>query len=91
MNTMRDITAYIGQRLREARHRQGWSQVELAAKAGVSQGTISRLESARHHVGIDLETLIRVTRALQITVFDVLDFELRPSERSAQHPAWRRQ
>ncbi|WP_429498915.1 XRE family transcriptional regulator [Robbsia andropogonis] len=38
----------IGQRLAEARANKGWSQEDLAMRAGVSQGTIGHLESGRN-------------------------------------------
>lgn len=45
-----------GLRLRERRHRLGLSQVEAAAKAGLTQAAWSRLEAAerfeRHTVGL---------------------------------------
>ncbi len=35
----------IGQRLRELRERKVWTQMDLAARAGVSYVTISRIEN----------------------------------------------
>jgi transcriptional regulator with XRE-family HTH domain len=47
----------LGDRIKEEREGRGWSQQELAARAGVSQGTIGNLEaglrkSARNLLGI---------------------------------------
>jgi transcriptional regulator with XRE-family HTH domain len=50
------------QRVKNARLELGLSQVQLAAKAGVDPGTISRLE--RGVQGSNLETLRRIVDAL---------------------------
>lgn len=47
--------------LREARHRAGLSQVELASRAGTSQPAIARYEKARSMP--DLSTLHRLVEA----------------------------
>lgn len=54
----------IADRIRDARLRQGLSQVELAKKLGVTQGTISRAE--RGHGDIRLGTLLELTHALDL-------------------------
>lgn len=33
--------------IKEARHRQGWSQADLAGHAGVSRPTVARLEAGQ--------------------------------------------
>lgn len=38
-------TSDIGQRLRRWRRERGWTQAQLASKASVASGTISRIES----------------------------------------------
>jgi transcriptional regulator with XRE-family HTH domain len=55
----------IGGRLRRARLKKGLSQVALAEKMGLRQGTISRAES-----GHDLRvgTLLEIARALDLDV-----------------------
>ena len=40
----------------------GWTQAELAARAGVRQETIRRLETGKHSLG--LKTMARIDRAL---------------------------
>jgi len=55
------IEAEIGRRLEAARLAANISQAELAAEAGVSRRTITRLESGE---GVSVNTLIRILRAL---------------------------
>lgn len=40
----RPFKVSAGRRLRELRQERGWSQYELARRAGVSQGTLSNIE-----------------------------------------------
>ena len=54
----------IADRIRDARLSHGLSQVELAQKLGVTQGTISRAE--RGNGDIRLGTLLELTRALDL-------------------------
>lgn len=49
----------LGQRIREARSRLGWSQNELASRAGVKQPTLQRIEA-----GLRLDPSIRTVAAL---------------------------
>lgn len=54
----------LGERIKEEREAHGWSQQELASRAGVSQGTIGNLESgtrktARNLVGIAVALSVR--------------------------------
>jgi transcriptional regulator with XRE-family HTH domain len=53
----------IGARVRALRHRLGWRQADLAAKAGVSQDLVSRIERGRLE-GIPLREVRRVVAAL---------------------------
>jgi phage repressor protein C with HTH and peptisase S24 domain len=55
----------IGKRLIEARSKLGWSQEDLAAKSGVSQGTIGHLESGRNKSST---LLPKIAGALGVTV-----------------------
>ena len=57
----------FGTAVRTVRQRRGWRQKDLAAKAGVSQATISRIE--RGHPGsLSFDTIRRVAAALDIRV-----------------------
>ena len=55
----------VASAVREARREHGWSQIELAARSGVSRATVARIES-----GTDVSTgpLVRVARALGLTL-----------------------
>ncbi len=54
----------IAQRAREAREGQGWTQEELAEKAGIARPNIARLERGLHIP--TLTTLEKVAKALAI-------------------------
>jgi transcriptional regulator with XRE-family HTH domain len=53
-----------GERVRRARTAAGLDQKELAARAGVSASTLSRIE--RDLVGVGLETAVRLAVALRV-------------------------
>lgn len=44
------VAVPVGERIREARHRQGLSQAVLADKLGIDQSEISRIESGERQV-----------------------------------------
>jgi transcriptional regulator with XRE-family HTH domain len=58
-------------RVREARLRRGWTQVELARRAGVRRATVSELES-RQPQRVDLAVLERIARALRVPTLALL-------------------
>lgn len=58
----------LGARLAQRRLQRGWSQAELASRAGVSKRSIERLESG---TSIAFVTVLRVFRALEL--MDSLD------------------
>lgn len=58
-----EIEAEIGRRLEAVRLQENISQAALAAEAGVSRRTITRVENG---AGASVETLIRLMRALGI-------------------------
>jgi transcriptional regulator with XRE-family HTH domain len=57
------IEAEIGRRLEALRLAANVSQAEVAAEAGISRRTMTRLENGE---GVSLDTLIRVMRALGV-------------------------
>jgi transcriptional regulator with XRE-family HTH domain len=58
-----EIEAELGRRLESARLAANISQAGLAAEAGVSRRTITRIENGE---GVSVETLIRIMRALRL-------------------------
>jgi transcriptional regulator with XRE-family HTH domain len=57
----------LGQRIKQARERKGWSQRELARQAGVRHAIISELETGKKMdtIGVILK---RLARALGVSV-----------------------
>jgi transcriptional regulator with XRE-family HTH domain len=62
--------AQVGPRLRAARQAHGWSLDELAARAGMSPSTLSRLESGKRQASLEL--LVPLTRQLGVRIDDLL-------------------
>jgi DNA-binding Xre family transcriptional regulator len=59
-------------RLKELREARGWTQLELAERAGIRQATISEMETGRvRRVGLD--TLDRLARALKVQPGELLE------------------
>ena len=53
----------IARQVIRGRKTAGWTQAELAARAGVRQETISRIETGKHSPG--LKTMAKIDRALK--------------------------
>lgn len=67
----------IGERVRRYREEHGWTQRQLAAKASVSQGTVSRVE-----LGLErpvLRTASALAEALGVTTEQLLGLAGQPS------------
>ncbi len=62
--TPAEILGDLGHRLRDQRLMQSLTQAELAARAGVSTGTVKNLEGRGQ---ASLETLVRIVMALGLT------------------------
>jgi transcriptional regulator with XRE-family HTH domain len=60
----------LGENLRKVREERGWSQEELAFKAGVHRTYVGAVERGEYNVTIF--TLRRFTKALDITVQDAI-------------------
>ena len=58
-------------RLRDARKAVGLTQAELAAKTGIDQGDLSRIENGKT-AGMILDVLDRLCRALRCEPGDIL-------------------
>ena len=54
--------ASLGERIKARRQERGWTQEELARRAGISKGFLSDLENGKQRVGAD--TLLDVGRVL---------------------------
>lgn len=58
--------------IRELRQEKGWSQSELARRAGIKQGVLSYIESGRTpHPRID--TLMAIAKALEVPIDELLE------------------
>ena len=58
-------------RVREARMRRGWTQAELARRAGVRRATVNSLESGRRE-RVNLDVLEKVAKALGVPTLRLL-------------------
>ena len=52
-------------RIREVRQVKGWTQAELARRAGIRRATVNRIENARVKA-IDLDVLEKLAKALDV-------------------------
>jgi len=58
-------------RLKRLRQQRGWSQEELARRAGVSRGYLARLETVRQDP--TLTTLEKLAKALKVKMTELLE------------------
>jgi Zn-dependent peptidase ImmA (M78 family)/DNA-binding XRE family transcriptional regulator len=68
------FVAKIGARIRRFRRQAGWTQSELARRAGITQEAVSSIESGKRSPGLDVVT--RMANAFGVTV----DYLLREQE-----------
>lgn len=66
-----EIEQVVRARLRSLRHTLGLSLDELAARAHLSASTISRVETGKRTIGLDV--LVPLARALQVDIDQLLD------------------
>ncbi len=64
-----DLAHVVGENVRQARQRLGWTQVDLAVAAGVSPNYLARLE--RGEVCASLQVCSQVCAALSISLNDL--------------------
>jgi transcriptional regulator with XRE-family HTH domain len=60
--------ASVGARVRQCRQLRGWTQVELAERAGLTQSTISMIEKGARGHEMSLETAWRLAWSLGTSV-----------------------
>jgi transcriptional regulator with XRE-family HTH domain len=65
-----DALDQVGPRLRAHRHARGWTLEDLAARAGMSASTLSRLESGKRQASLEL--LLPLTRHLGVRLDDLV-------------------
>lgn len=65
-------------RLRELRDAKGWTQAELAEKAGIRRATVNRIENAKV-TAIDLAVLEKLASALGVNAAMLVDHTTAPS------------
>jgi transcriptional regulator with XRE-family HTH domain len=85
-----DAGARIARRLRLERDARGWSQADLAERAGVSKAAISKIE--REEASPTAVILVRLAGAFDLTLAGLLVRAEREGERvsrSADQPLWR--
>lgn len=73
-----------GERIKQARDQRGWSQRELARRAGIAQGGLSKLENGERLHGGSMEILQKIAAALD-TPIDTLRDDT-PTEDITQPP-----
>lgn len=61
----------FGKRVREQRIAHGWTQEQLAERAGLTPVQLSRIENGANEP--KLRTIIRISRALQVSCGDLLN------------------
>lgn len=93
MTERTDIETTVRTRLRALRHTLGLSLDELAARTNVSASTISRIETGKRTISLDV--LVPLARALQVdldSLFDVNhdeDVVIRPTPQQGMgHTTW---
>lgn len=64
----------IGESIREARLKKGWTQKQLGDKCNMADSAIRRYESDRGNPTI--ETLKRIAAALEVDPFSLMDFDM---------------
>lgn len=67
----RQVLVEFGQKVREERVRRGFSQEELAARAGVHRTYIGMIERAEKN--ITLESIEKIATALNIRIADFFE------------------
>jgi transcriptional regulator with XRE-family HTH domain len=78
--------ATVGDRIRERRTKLGWTQDDLASKAGLSKGFLSDVENNKRNVGAD--SLLDLAEALNVSLDYLMKGEMvRAKEKTLEIPA----
>ncbi|NYH55220.1 MULTISPECIES: helix-turn-helix domain-containing protein [Nocardiopsis] len=67
----RELDSLVRKRIRALRVAQGWSLEELAARARLSQSTLSRIENGQRRLALD--SLVTLARALDTTLDQLVE------------------
>ena len=81
------MLAAVGPRLRALRRQRGSTLAELAARTGISESTLSRLESGRRRA--NLELLLPLARAYDVPLDDLVGAPRTGDPRVHLHPIHR--
>jgi transcriptional regulator with XRE-family HTH domain len=82
-----EVLDTVGPRLRTLRRQRGITLAELAAKTGISESTLSRLESGRRRA--NLELLLPLSRAYDVPLDDLVGAPHTGDPRIHLHPIHR--
>lgn len=88
MNDPRRVEAALARNLREWRAKRGWSQAELATRAGLSKGMLVQVEQAQTNPSI--ATLCKLANALGVALPRLVEVDDEPVVRkvTADDVAW---
>ena len=75
---MTNVRKVFGERLRELRKREGFSQEELSSKAGLDRTYVGKIE--RGEKSPSLETIERLANSLDLDMRDLFNFNNHPEE-----------
>jgi DNA-binding XRE family transcriptional regulator len=78
---LRELYTGIGAKVRRARNRRGWTQLELARAVGLSKYSITNVEAGRQRPPVHMALLI--ARALDVPVDELLPSGPEPEKRVA--------
>ena len=81
----REVHAYIAAQVTHARVKKGLSKNRLAESAGLSQQMVSYVEKGMRNASLD--TLLRISAALDLDLGAMLTHALRHTQRSAKKSA----
>lgn len=83
METANKLRYIVGERIKNIRKEKGWTQEQLAEKAGMHPTYIGKLE--RGEKSLTLDSLENVVNALDMTYEELFKY-IKPSTESAENP-----